>query len=290
MPLAFSFFSSPTPPVYPPEAPVVGASSSILKDVSHEPFTGTLDAIPTSPFPVNMHSLKSAESEHASKPAEADREVIPTVILPSFDVQPDSGVVFPERRGNPKGLAALVVRQSGVEAPPLNKRQFSPLSPFPQASSPLPQEILAKEAPTSCPPQLPLAAPTSSLEESDMEAFRQELHGEIEQVKNDLFGAVMGVSALKDRLDGLEAQLSRAESAPAAPVSAPPSGLDIEPIITSWLDDHLPAAVERMLAEAQVKMLGTPGAAFFRSSLPLSEAERQSLFSQPPVILNSTPV
>ncbi len=289
MPLPFSFFGSKhrhSAPVLPAE----DAVSAVPESVGNEIFATGQFEIPESPFPRNPSVVSAFESGFPHESDSEGFESIPTVLLPPADYPPVVGVTLPERRGSPKGLAAMVVRQSEIEAPPLNKRSPFPSSPFSTLLGSPPQEPPTKLdtnpflAQTSIPPP---AAPTAPPEFEDL---RQDLHGEIEQVKNDLFGAVMGVSALKDRLDGLEAQLTSVQSASPAPIPVPPSKLEIEPVVISWLDDHLPAAIERMLADAQERMLGTPGAAFFRSSVPLSEAERQNLFSQPPVILHSTPV
>jgi hypothetical protein len=284
MPLAFSFFGSKHR-LSPPEPPVKEELSVMLESVGDEGLVTSLNSIPESPFPRNDTPLPAGDADFPSKAEIGTFESLSTIFLPPLNSSSAAEVVLPERRGTSKGLAGMVVRQSELEAPPLNKRSPFPTSPFTTAlSSPF------AELPTRLEANPPAPQPSSVTAVPEVDVLRQELNGEIEQVKNDLFGAVMGVSALKDRLDGLEAQLSRVESAPTAPLPEPPPALEIEPIITSWLDDHLPAAIERMLAEAQLKMLGTPGAAFFRSSIPLSEAERQNLFSQPPVILNSAPV
>lgn len=281
MPLAFSFFGSKHR-LPPPGSPVNEELSATRESVGDECVVTNLGAPPESPFPRNDTPLPSDEASFQSKAEIETMESLPTIFLPPLNSSSAAEVVLPERKGTSKGLAGMVIRQSELEAPPLNKRSPFPTSPFTTAlSSPF------AELPTRLEANPPAPQPSSVTTAPEVDELRQELNGEIEQVKNDLFGAVMGVSALKDRLDGLEAQLSRVESAPQP---EPPPALEIEPVITSWLDDHLPAAIERMLAEAQLKMLGTPGAAFFRSSIPLSEAARQNLYSQPPVILNSAPV
>ena len=284
MPLAFSFFG--TKRLLPsPESPVQEGLPAIQESYGHVGDAIEISKIPESPFPSKDSPFSTGDSGFPSTAETGALELPPTIFLPPLHSPSKHEVVLPERRENAKGLAAMVVRQSEFEAPPLNKRSPFPSSPFSQAlSSPF------SDLPTRRETNPPAPQPSEVLEVPDLDTLRQELHAEIEQVKNDLFGAVMGVSALKDRLDGLEAQLNRAESSPTPPQPEPPLSLEIEPVITSWLDDHLPAAIERMLADAQVRMLGTPGAAFFRSSITLSESERQNLFSQPPVILNSVPV
>lgn len=286
MPLAISFFGSKQT-LSTPVSPAEGVALELSKSLGDEPFAPIGSGVISSPFPVNNPSVSAFDLSFSSGGKGDGVDATSTVILPTPANPTATSTVLPERRGDPRGLAAMVVRQSETEAPPLNKRQSFPLSPFAVTSAPLERPARVEANPL---PQLTTSTPTTtSTQDLDLESIRLGLHDEIEQVKNDLFGAVMGVSALKDRLDGLETQLDNVQSSPAAHVSSP-GALEIEPIITSWLNDHLPAAIHRMLAEAQEKMLGAPGAAFFRSSLPLSEAERQSLFSQPPTILNSTPV
>jgi hypothetical protein len=113
-----------------------------------------------------------------------------------------------------------------------------------------------------------------------VEVLKQELQAEIEQVKNDLFGAVMGVSALKDRLDGVESQVQQ----PAA-ANVFPSRSELETWMSAWLEAHLGEILERTLSPVLSKF-STQGLL----RLPLSPAELQSSLSQPPVILTSTPV
>jgi hypothetical protein len=124
---------------------------------------------------------------------------------------------------------------------------------------------------------------------------QDQLQEEIELVKNDLFGAVMGVSALKDRLDGLESQLSQMQgTAPATEVPAAvsvPSRADVESWISSWMETHLSVALERALAASQEQMMASLSTlAFFRAAAPLSSGSRQTSLAQPPVILTATPV
>ena len=287
MPLPFSFFGSKDLQLSPASL-ADGAATELPGSVISEKFGGSPFGIPVSPFPCNTSALPNGES---SLPLNVGTEVfesIPTVLLP--ELPPVFGVALPERAESLKGLAGIVIQQSDKQAPPLNRRSPFPSFPFSTLLSSPPQTSLATNSDSKFPEVAQSAFKPAEETALGIEEIRQDLHGEIEQVKNDLFGAVMGVSALKDRLDGLEEQINRILTAPPTTATAPPSKQEIEPLLISWLDAHLPEAFERMLANAQQKMLGTQGAAFFRSSVPLSETDRQSLFSQPPVILNSTPV
>lgn len=114
----------------------------------------------------------------------------------------------------------------------------------------------------------------------EVDALKQEFQAEIEQVKNDLFGAVMGVSALKDRLDGIESQVQQTTVAPSFP-----SRSELETWMSSWLETHLGEVLERTLGTVLGKF-STQG--LLRT--PLTQTELQASLSQPPVILTSTPL
>ncbi|WP_146854246.1 hypothetical protein [Brevifollis gellanilyticus] len=238
--------------------------------------------------------------------------VLPTQ-APSLAEQGETVSVLPERQVFHKGLAAMVVNQCEKEAPPFSRRP--PItSPFPATT---PESMVAKgfqeaivaasvpASPASAPSvfhavervKVPEPAPLPEPQPLQPDPARQELQDEIEQVKNDLFGAVMGVSALKDRLDGLEAQLSRIQTAPlipAPPVVVPaagPSRSEVESLISSWMETHLSAAVERFMTASQKQMMSSLSTlAFFRAATPLGGTDRQSFLAQPPVVLTATPV
>lgn len=116
-----------------------------------------------------------------------------------------------------------------------------------------------------------------------IESLRGEVMNEIEQVKNDLFGAVMGVSALKDRLDGLEQQVTSLPA--AAPVMDPPTRAEVEQWTADWLGRQLEPAVEGALVPLLEKI-----ATKSRLRLPFTPADAATALSQPPVILTCTPV
>lgn len=63
----------------------------------------------------------------------------------------------------------------------------------------------------------------------------------MEQLRNDVFGIAMNVSALKDRLDRLEQRL------PPAGHAAQPEIAILRSEIEHWLENHLNAAVEHCM-------------------------------------------
>ena len=64
---------------------------------------------------------------------------------------------------------------------------------------------------------------------------------QIEQLRNDIFGIAMNVSALSDRLDRLEQRL------PAAGQSMQAGIATLRGEIETWLESHLNAAVEHCM-------------------------------------------
>ncbi|MBV6501345.1 MAG: hypothetical protein CJBNEKGG_03855 [Prosthecobacter sp.] len=162
----------------------------------------------------------------------------------------------------------MVLSQSDIAAPPLNKR----LPPTPGA---------AVSSEPARPVESTSLRPSSTPSPTEVDALKQELQAEIEQVKNDLFGAVMGVSALKDRLDGIESQVQQT----GAESSSFPSRSELETWMSAWLEARLGEALERTLTPVLNKF-STQGLL----RLPLPPAELHSSLSQPPVILTSTPV
>ncbi len=85
-------------------------------------------------------------------------------------------------------------------------------------------------------PSLQLRAPSSLLSSSSMEDFAAQL----EQLRNDVFGIAMSVSALNDRLDRLEQRAPQGSQLQNA-VTAMQSQIE------SWLESHLGSAVEHCL-------------------------------------------
>lgn len=260
MPLAFSFFSSKN--LVPPTA--AGPEFLGAQQVDENP-PATKKAAPSSPFPVN--SPFSGSNPLIPQQENSNQEKLghdETVLLTKPEPPP---LPPPERRPSTGGLAAMVLSQSDIAAPPLNKRLS--LIPGTAVSS---ESARSVDSSSLCLP--------STLSPTEVEVLKQELQAEIEQVKNDLFGAVMGVSALKDRLDGIESQVQQ----PAA-ANAFPSRSELETWMSAWLEAHLGEILERTLSPVLSKF-STQGLL----RLPLSPAELQSSLSQPPVILTSTPV
>jgi hypothetical protein len=94
----------------------------------------------------------------------------------------------------------------------------------------------AKDRPISATPANWVAGQISSREFAQL---RLEVREEFEQVKNDVFGAATGVSAVKDRLDGLELRMARLERAASA---AAPTREDIQSMIRAQIEHLLQAA------------------------------------------------
>ncbi|MES2595505.1 MAG: hypothetical protein V4662_09225 [Verrucomicrobiota bacterium] len=325
MPLAFSFFNSKRSPAPKPEAVAEVTSSAQTPDSQGEGLFRS--SLPKSPFPMHDGPDMLATLPQPEAPSAKDSETPPTLILPKLSSQADplpsssappesAGIFLPEKNSGHRGLAAMVVHQSEKAAPPLNRRPLT--SPFPTQTAenlvamsfqeaiqtasivPPPSGSLSSVAQISSAETGGVSLLSSPLSSFPGDPVRHELQEEIEQVKNDLFGAVMGVSALKDRLDGLEAQLQRIQSAPPAapvPASADPtptpgaSRSEVEGLISSWMETNLSTAVERLLAASREQMMASLSTlSFFRTATPLSGTDRQSFLAQPPVILTATPV
>jgi hypothetical protein len=259
MPLAFSFFSSKNPAAPSSAGPDFAGAQQVDANASE-----SSKKPPSSPFPVNS-ALSGSDLllSHEQQPSHGQNVIEETFFLSKSEPPP---LPQPERRPSTCGLAALVLSQSDISAPPLNKR----LSPPPAAA-------LASEPAN---PVEPSSTHPSAATPTEVDALKQEFQAEIEQVKNDLFGAVMGVSALKDRLDGIESQVQQTAVEPGYP-----SRSELETWVSSWLETHLGEALERTLGPVLSKF-STQG--LLRT--PLSHAELQATLSQPPVILTSTPL
>lgn len=100
----------------------------------------------------------------------------------------------------------------------------------------------------------------------------------------------MGVSALKDRLDGLESQMTQ-KQASSTPAQAQPNRQEIESWMSAWMDEHLPTALDRAVTAGQQRALGTLSTqAWFRQPVSFPPADRLNFLAQPPVILTTSPV
>ncbi len=196
---------------------------------------------PTAPQPRRAeddfgHVAGAAASANAVNPAAAS----PTSIGTGAGVEnglfaPPQMMPVPFPRPITGGLAALAVAQNDGSSPvpPLNRRVAAPTpppSPAMAANVAMPPQPVQAPMPAP-PPNQPVMAPAPAHEgwhggplvSREMALLEQELKAEIDQVKSDLFGAAMGVSALKDRIDGLEGQMTHRTERPAMPLPAAPA-------------------------------------------------------------------
>lgn len=200
------------------------------------------------------------------------------------------------------GLAAMAVQQStsGPLGPPTARRliplavggslaaglALSTAMPVALAADPAPAVPAQVAAAPAQVPHKPQASPTPALNR-EIAALRLEHQKEMEQLRQDLFGAVMGVSALKDRLEHLEASH-------AAAVTAVPEGISFEsltPELNRWLDERLEThaatvvqhTLETALGEVVASLKSTE---FFRMPVHASGLNTAIILSQAPQILS----
>ncbi|HYF34938.1 MAG TPA: hypothetical protein VD994_06565 [Prosthecobacter sp.] len=152
----------------------------------------------------------------------------------------------------------------------------------PSAAPAAPSSILPTQAPS--PWNKPNASPApgaswspGQVSSREIAQLRLDVREELEQVKNDLFGAATGVSALKDRLDGLEHQMAK------APIA---SGVSLEDLQT-WINGRIEQAVQAAVERTLEAVLGS-GVEAARAALRAQPQDRPSL-SQAPVVLSSSP-
>lgn len=92
------------------------------------------------------------------------------------------------------------------------------------------------------PPELQVTAavppPTLQQPMSQGTSSGQDWPAQIEQLRNDIFGIAMNVSALNDRIDRMEQRLPQSGQSGIATLRAE---------IESWLENHLNAAVEHCM-------------------------------------------
>ncbi|SKA79691.1 hypothetical protein SAMN02745166_00530 [Prosthecobacter debontii] len=197
------------------------------------------------------------------------------------------------------GLAALAVQQSTAEplamAPP--SRKLGSLTPGPAIAASL---ALAAQAsgPVHPPPQALTSTPSPStstpfnhlhgLQSHELAQLRLDLEREIEQVRQDLFGAAMGVSALKDRIDGLESHVAKSPAQDPGLTSG-----EIERLVKAWLNAHLPShlkePVKKTLDQALQETINTLSSSeFFRLPVRCPGFSPDSLLSQAPQVISSS--
>lgn len=213
----------------------------------------------------------------------------------------------------------LPVEQPVAKTPsgPLAKPEFKSVitvKPAPESRSLAAEPPALPPMPSSTPP--PAAGEGWSANQApnlissrELAQLKLDIHQEIEEVKNDLFGAAMGVNALKDRLDGLESQVvtqtaeavtpANAAPAPGSAFQNPTGGATREEVqawVHEWLQAHLTEAVqaafEKVLATAAEQVTATLSSnEFFRMPIrpPQPAQEPVPLFSRAPLILSSRP-
>ncbi|MDZ4287178.1 MAG: hypothetical protein U0984_04430, partial [Prosthecobacter sp.] len=181
--------------------------------------------------------------------------------------QPPPSTPFPQVVPGHSVLASPSGRLESMTPP---NRRFPQETPGPAVAAHLASAAKATNSiPSLWPPggATPTPMPGSwspgQISSREIAQLRLELRDEIEQVKNDLFGAAMGVSALKDRLDGLEAQVTKAAETP--PAAATPSLEDLQAWINERVEQAVQAALERAFEVANQEIAaGLSSSDFYR--------------------------
>ncbi len=119
--------------------------------------------------------------------------------------------------------------------------------------------------------------------------LKEKISADVAEVKNDIFGAVMGVSALKDRLDGVEGDVA----AMAKKSVAIPSQEALQAWMQGWIESNLSRIIEEAVSKAletavppETQPHWSSRLSGWSASVPLPDAG--TLFCQPPVILSSS--
>ena len=122
----------------------------------------------------------------------------------------------------------------------------------------------------------------------ELAEVRLEVRDEIEQVKNDLFGAAMGVSALRDRMDSFEALACREASEARALELRDGLRRELRDWLRTQIDDAVKEAMAQALEFARRELLASLSSGeFFRlSELPSQPAT----LAEEPQILSSRPL
>lgn len=126
-----------------------------------------------------------------------------------------------------------------------------------------------------------------TLQTQDVAQLRLDLEAEVAQVRQDLFSAAMGVSALKDRLDDLESSSGQGQ-----PFSPALSQHDIDRLVRAWLDIHLPSYVEQSVQKSlnqalQQTVATLSSSEFFRMPVHMAGQFSDPQLSRAPQILSS---
>lgn len=223
----------------------------------------------------------------------------------------------PAKRPSTGGLAALVVRQtaplpprvSSAQLPKFQGQEFATPSYTPPHFEPVALGQPNFEKPSTSPHFMPktaiaaclatavltpgelLSEPPLRMQEqasvpnSKVEAPPPAQVSEIEEMRSDLFGAVMGVSALKDRLDSLESLLLRLESAVNQHLTSPHEPPVTEQQVHQWLGEWLENHLDERLNEQLRKLTMTR---YFRLGTGTANPTRTCTLTQAPVILDTT--
>ena len=136
---------------------------------------------------------------------------------------------LPGASGNPFPLPVLEAAPRDVP----NFPRSNPAHLLNSAVAPDPEDIVLAEV------QLTAAVPPPSSPQVAVQAH--DCPAQIEQLRNDIFGIAMNVSALNDRLDRMEQRLPQTGQTMQAGIAT------LRGEIENWLENHLNAAVEHCM-------------------------------------------
>jgi hypothetical protein len=91
------------------------------------------------------------------------------------------------------------------------------------------------------PPQMNMTAVVPPPTSQQGNVLAHDLPAQIDQLRNDIFGIAMNVSAMNDRIDRLEQRLPQAGQSAQAGIAT------LRGEIETWLENHLNAAVEHCM-------------------------------------------
>ncbi len=233
--------------------PLAFSFQSQRRHFADEPpsFSGAVDEAAASP---------DKENQNASTPQKA---------LPLFDSPPSTG-----------GLAAMAVNQSwGMPQPPES---------IPHAVMPRTAIAASLASAAKTPGELLPDPGADKTAVPAVDSWKTEIDEGINQLRNDIFAAVMGVSALKDRLDGLEYHAP----APSQPANDLPEAAReqilawIEDRLASCLDEKIACALDQVISARQESLITRMSTAeFFRQPPGFPLPDRRTAFAQAPTIL-----
>ncbi len=180
------------------------------------------------PLPFSFSTQR--QSSEAESPAEAIALAIAEKVMSHapghVSTEPLHGI-----QGSTFAAPALEALPRAVPHFPLQAAVNSEKMPFKQEH----EAVLPVEM------QVAAAIPPPSSQQGS--AASHDLPAQIDQLRNDIFGIAMSVSAMNDRIDRLEPRLPQA----GLPVQAGIATLRGE--IETWLENHLNAAVEHCMKQ-----------------------------------------